>query len=519
MCLLGVAAVVLVRGSASLPVATQMALAAVAAGGVVVVVGAFVAADGAARLVDERVVPEAADGWVAGRVGDMRSLNAAHRDAVQQFLAAVKRGEKPEPPGVGPAPDAPADSFPRLAHEMASFRLDAQRAIAAAAGTAPGGGSRRDVYVTLGLRMQSLVNRAIVMLDELEKTENPALLDGLFAVDHLITRLRRQCESLAVLGGGGSRRQWSAPVELGDVLRSAVAEIEHYSRVQLGPYTDCRVDGRAAADVLHMIAELLDNATRFSPPDTQVQLRTEIVPAGLAIDVVDRGVGIVDPVQRHRINEVLADPRRVDVAELLSDGRIGLYVVAELARRHGARVELQASIYGGAQAAVLLPPTLIRPAAEQRADEHLRPAPALPAAALSAPTAASPASQADHPRGRHATPQPDAADPAVNVTSVNGARKPAQILFGPGADPGPAGDRPSQASDRTPDRTPSEVSGGERPRPALPKRRAQANLPPELVGVPACDEGDLEPMPGLIAAFQDGIAQSGPDPTTRDHGG
>ncbi|MBO0818356.1 MAG: ATP-binding protein, partial [Actinobacteria bacterium] len=418
------------------------------------------------------------------------------------FLDAVKRGEKPEPAGIGAAPDGAGDQFAHLAHEMARFRWDTQHAIADVAGTVPGGGSRRDVYVTLGLRMQSLVNRAIVMLDELEKTENPALLDGLFAVDHLITRLRRQCESLAVLGGGGSRRRWSAPVELGDVLRSAVAEIEHYARVQLGPYTDCRVDGRAAADVVHMIAELLDNATRFSPPDTEVQLRTEIVPAGLAIDVVDRGVGIVDPAQRHRINEVLADPRRVDVAELLSDGRIGLYVVAELARRHGARVELQASIYGGAQAAVLLPRTLIGLAAANRAEQHARPAPALTATPTAAAALVFPAPPAHDPRGRHAIGHgADGADGAADA-----ARSPAHIVFDARVDPDPAGDRPSQASAHAS----AQVSVGGR-RPALPKRQAQANLPPEVRGVPSPDETGLEPLPGLIAAFQDGITRSGPD--------
>jgi hypothetical protein len=256
-----------------------------------------------------------------------------------------------------------------------------------------------EIFVNLARRMQSLVHREIELLDDLEaKVEDPDLLKGLFTVDHLATRMRRQSESLAVLGGSASRRQWTRQVTMHEVLRASVAEVEQYSRVKVVPPVEGVLRGGAVSDVIHLIAELVENATKFSPPRTTALLRAQQVTAGVAIEVEDRGLGML-PADQQRMNALLADPGRIDIDELLRDGRIGLYVVSTLARRHGIRVQLQTNIYGGTQAVVVLPSALLEtgdaerglPRPDARADfaDH-EPAPGAapaPVAAAAAPAA------------------------------------------------------------------------------------------------------------------------------------
>ncbi|GAA3923605.1 sensor histidine kinase [Actinoplanes auranticolor] len=233
-------------------------------------------------------------------------------------------------------------------------------------------GRHVEVFVNLSRRLQSLVHREIKLLDALEnEVEDPDLLKGLFQVDHLATRIRRHAENLAVLGGSVSRRQWSRPVALTEVLRSAIAEVEHYSRVKLVPPIEGTVPGHAVASVIHLIAELIENATMFAPPHTQVLLRAQQVAAGMAIEVEDRGLGI-QRADLDRVNQLLANPEDTNLDDLLRDGRIGLYVVSMIARQHGIIVQLQANIYGGTQAVVILPQMLIGSLPES-APEAVRP--------------------------------------------------------------------------------------------------------------------------------------------------
>jgi hypothetical protein len=143
-----------------------------------------------------------------------------------------------------------------------------------------------------------------------------------------------------------------------EVLRSAIAEVEQYSRVKLVPPIDGTLRGHAVADVIHLLAELVENATLFSAPHTQVLLRANLVTSGLAVEVEDRGLGM--PVgEQKKMNALLADPDQVNVASLLADGRIGLFVVSQLARRHGIHVRLQSNIYGGVQAVLVVPQGLL----------------------------------------------------------------------------------------------------------------------------------------------------------------
>ncbi|WP_246212273.1 sensor histidine kinase [Streptomyces abyssomicinicus] len=281
---------------------------------------------------------------------------------------------------------ADADGLGRLAEELGRAHHLVMAALSRVVSDAPperpvaeapsGAGleQRIEVFVNVARRLQSLAHREIAVLDELEREiEDPDLLKGLFHVDHLATRVRRHAENLAVLGGAASRRQWSEPIPLEEVLRSAVAEVEQYARVRVVPPVEGTLRGHAVADVIHLLAELVENATVFSPPHTQVAIRADAVAAGLAVEVEDRGLGMPSE-EQERMNALLADPASVDVAELLADGRIGLYVVSQLARRHGVRVRLGGNIYGGVQAVLVLPRSLLGPRQAE-----------LPAAASDAP--------------------------------------------------------------------------------------------------------------------------------------
>lgn len=237
-------------------------------------------------------------------------------------------------------------------------RLAESRAVAVPSATQTAG-RQVEVFVNLSRRLQSLVHREIKLLDALEnEVEDPDLLKGLFQVDHLATRIRRHAENLAVLGGSVSRRQWSRPVALTEVLRSAIAEVEHYSRVKLVPPIEGTVPGHAVASIIHLVAELIENATMFAPPQTQVLLRSQQVTSGVAIEVEDRGLGM-QRIDQERVNQLLANPEDINLDDLLRDGRIGLFVVSMIARQHGIVVRLQTNIYGGTQAVVILPRLLL----------------------------------------------------------------------------------------------------------------------------------------------------------------
>ncbi|WP_415943092.1 ATP-binding protein [Streptomyces sp. 067-1] len=298
---------------------------------------------------------------VHDRVGALRRGTARHEGDLRAVVEALRRGETPSPrtPRGGPPDDA--DDFELLAADLSRAHDGAVTAVVRAAQLSSQAGSEQklEVFVNLARRLQSLVHREISILDELEnEIEDPDLLKGLFHVDHLATRIRRHAENLAVLGGAVSRRQWSNPVDMTEVLRSAIAEVEQYSRVRLVPPIDGTLRGHAVADVIHLLAELVENATLFSAPQTQVLMRANLVTSGLAVEVEDRGLGM--PVgEQDRMNALLADPDQVNVARLLADGRIGLFVVSQLAKRHGITVRLQSNIYGGVQAVLVVPQALL----------------------------------------------------------------------------------------------------------------------------------------------------------------
>ncbi|GAA2947396.1 hypothetical protein GCM10011428_78240 [Streptomyces violaceus] len=212
------------------------------------------------------------------------------------------------------------------------------------------------VYVSIARRGQVLLHRQLDLLHQLEqRPRDPAEVQELYQVDYLATRMRRHSESLLILSGIAPGRGWRDPIPLTDVLRSAVAEIEQPGRVQIWPVPPVSVNGGSVADVIHLLAELVENAASFSPPSTQVRLRAARLRDGLLIEIEDSGFGMDE--------EAMAEANRKIQSEnvdLLDAKQIGLFVVNRIAARQGLRVELRPSESGGATAAVLIRENLIR---------------------------------------------------------------------------------------------------------------------------------------------------------------
>ncbi|MER6949471.1 ATP-binding protein [Nonomuraea sp. NPDC000554] len=228
------------------------------------------------------------------------------------------------------------------------------------------------VFLNLARRKQGLLHRQLALLDGMQRrTHDPDRLEELFRLDHLTTRMRRHAESLIILSGSAPGRVWRKPVPVIDIVRAAVAEVEDYTRVTVETMPETAFDGTAAADLTHLVAELVENATIYSPPDTGVRIRGDIVSNGYAIEVDDRGLGLSTD-EYAAFNKLLSSPPEFDLAD--SD-RLGLFVVARLAERHGVDVMLRRSPFGGSTAIVLVPRTLI---AEQTALPSGDQAPALP---------------------------------------------------------------------------------------------------------------------------------------------
>ncbi|MCF6466890.1 sensor histidine kinase [Nonomuraea sp. MG754425] len=212
------------------------------------------------------------------------------------------------------------------------------------------------VFVNLARRNQSLLHRQLLQLDGMERaTEAPETLADLFKLDHLTTRMRRHAESLIILSDQVPGRGWRNPVPMLDVLRAAVAEVEEYERVEVMQPPPVALSGAAVTDVAHLMAELIENATLFSPPQTRVDVRSSITPHGLVVEVEDRGLGL----PRTELDELNDRLTRTPEFDLAHSDRLGLFVVARLAARHNVKVVLAPSPYGGLTAIVALPSALL----------------------------------------------------------------------------------------------------------------------------------------------------------------
>jgi signal transduction histidine kinase len=237
-----------------------------------------------------------------------------------------------------------------------AFDLVRQTAIRAAVEEAKLRQGLNDVFRSLARRSQSLLHRQLTLLDQMERrATDPEALDDLFRLDHLTTRMRRHAEGLVILAGAPPGRGWSSPVRMVDVMRGAIAEVEDYARVSVATRSQAALAGSAVADVIHLLAELIENATTLSPPYTSVRVAGDTVANGFAIEVEDRGLGM-SPSRLAELNDRLANPPEFNPSD---SEQLGLFVVGQLAKRHGIRVTLKASPYGGTAAIVLIPRHLV----------------------------------------------------------------------------------------------------------------------------------------------------------------
>ncbi|MFG3508710.1 nitrate- and nitrite sensing domain-containing protein [Streptomyces sp. NPDC047821] len=273
----------------------------------------------------------------------MRRLAAGEHVDVETEVPHLEY-EKDEVGQVGQA----LNTLQRAAVEAAVKQADMRRGVS-------------EVFVNLARRNQVLLHRQLTLLDTMERrTEDTEELADLFRLDHLTTRMRRHAEGLVILSGAAPSRQWRKPVQLMDVVRAAVAEVEDYERIEVRRLPRIGVGGPAVADLTHLIAELLENATVFSPPHTAVHVHGERVANGFTLEMDDRGLGMA-PEALLDANLRLAETPEF---ELSDTDRLGLFVVSRLAQRQNVRVSLQPSPYGGTTAVVFIPAALLTEAPE-----------------------------------------------------------------------------------------------------------------------------------------------------------
>ncbi|WP_344140592.1 sensor histidine kinase, partial [Luedemannella flava] len=257
-----------------------------------------------------------------------------------------------------PLPVRSKDEFGQVTEAFNAVHLEAVRTAAEQAALRA---SVATMFVNLARRSQILVDRLIGHLDRLERGEqDPDRLSELFQLDHLATRMRRNDENLLVLAGADSTRIQREPAALIDVLRAAQSEVEHYTRIEFGVVDqDVEIAAHSVNDLVHLVAELFDNATAYSPPDTAVLIEARRMGDRAVLSVEDRGIGMSSE-QYSELNERLASPPTVDVTV---SRMMGLVVVARLANRHGVRVELRRAPERGTIAEVQLPPAVLVPRA------------------------------------------------------------------------------------------------------------------------------------------------------------
>ena len=275
------------------------------------------------------------------------------REQLPAVVARLRRGESVDVAAEAPPVHEGNDEIGQVGQAIDAVR---QTAIRSAIDEARVRQGVNDMFRNLARRNQSLLQRQLSVLDDMERrATDPDVLEDLFKMDHLTTRMRRHAEGLIILSGAPPGRSWSAPVKLIDVMRGAVAEVEDYARVTASTQSKAALSGSAVTDVIHLLAELIENATTLSPPFTQVRVGGESVANGFAIEIEDRGLGL-SPQRLAELNDRLANPPDINPA---NTEQLGLFVVGQLARRHGISVALRPSPYGGTTAVALIPRVLV----------------------------------------------------------------------------------------------------------------------------------------------------------------
>jgi Nitrate and nitrite sensing/HAMP domain len=434
-------------------------------------------------------------------VRPLQSLTETANEVADERLPGLvdqlQHAKDPRDLDIVPEP-VPVSSNDEIGQVSAAFNSVHRVAIKVATEQAALRRSIGDMFINLARRSQSLIDRQLAQLEDMERNEtDPETLEHLFRLDHLATRMRRNAEDLIVLSDTEPGRHWVEPMTVTDVARAAAAEVEQYQRVEFLPMVDVDLAGHVAVDVIHLLAELIENATAFSPPDTKVQVAGQAVPHGYVIEIEDRGLGMSDE-ELIQANERLAKPPEIDFA---LSRVLGLYVVGRLAQRHGIKVQLRHSWYGGVTALTLLPHDLLSwpkvpqmvpaeavpaavsglgelPRPDRAAEPEPEPAPVLSGdhlpifeAARSDWFVAEPAPRPNRQQRRHAAPD--------GATAVR-----------PDPTPHPRADGPAEGMRPL---RPTSVPMGEAPPPFLPADRppVREGPPPPAQPAPASDDVPL----------------------------
>jgi signal transduction histidine kinase len=314
----------------------------------------------------------------------LRQLSLLRRsalDAADRKLPAAVASIDEDSDSVPTIEPVPVHTTEELGQLARAFDAVLAQAVRSAVGQASLRSNLGNIFVNLSRRSQGLVERQLRLMEQLERhEEDPEQLANLFKLDHLATRMRRNNENLMVLSGAEPERRSGQPTPLPDVLRAAVSEIEHYQRVVVRSTPSVEILGYASGDLVRLIAELLDNATSFSPPGSPVYIASEQLPGGqVRVDIRDDGIGMADN-ELAESNRRLSAGRSVDVP---ASRQMGLYVAGRLARRHSIGVSIEPDPeMGGLRAVVIVPPELVRTSADRPgAPRPAGPTAGLPAAA------------------------------------------------------------------------------------------------------------------------------------------
>ncbi|MEV4003097.1 nitrate- and nitrite sensing domain-containing protein [Actinomadura sp. NPDC049753] len=308
-------------------------------------------------------------------LGLQNTARSLAEERLPDIVRRLSRGDEVDV--AAEAPPLEGGKTAEVFNVTAAFSSVQRTAVEAAVGQAELRAAVNQVFQNLARRNQSLLHRQLAMLDTLErKASDPDALADLFAIDHLTTRMRRHAEGLIILSGAAPGRGWRHPVGIVDVLRGAIGEIEDYARVEVVSTAEEAIVGSAVADVIHLLAELIENSTVLSPPNTPVEVDAGLVGQGFVVEIQDRGLGM-SPEKLAAVNEQLSREPEFD----LSNGdQLGLFVVGTLAHRHGIKVALEPNSYGGLKTVVLLPHSLVvsadRTARAEDAGTGAAPAPA-----------------------------------------------------------------------------------------------------------------------------------------------
>ncbi|UGT55167.1 ATP-binding protein [Nocardia asteroides] len=290
----------------------------------------------------------------------LRALRDRTLEAVEDTLPAMMRrvheGGQVDVDGELSSADAGRDEIGQVAE---AFAVAQRTALAAAADEARIRSGFNRVFLDIARRSQVVVHQQLALLDIAEsKQTDPEHVELLFQLDHLATRARRNAENLLILGGGQPGRRWRHPVAIEEIARSAISETREFARVNAVRMPELNVLGAVVADLIPLLAELVDNATSFSPPGSPVTVQGGLVGNGVVIEVEDRGLGIQKE-ERDRLNALLADPPEFQSMATAGHRNLGLFVVGQLARRHDIAVTLSESAYGGIKAVVLIPSAVL----------------------------------------------------------------------------------------------------------------------------------------------------------------